>query len=115
MSFPWPTLCSSCSSSLWWSLLCSPRTFLWTRSEEHTSELQSPCNIVCRLLLEKKKNVLEDWNRLRFEPNQDRRQNQVICHLKNALLISLLELAHPYSSTEHHRLNHRHRLSILLL
>src|SRR5256885_6456218 len=27
------------------------------RSEEHTSELQSPCNLVCRLLLEKKKNV----------------------------------------------------------
>src|SRR2546426_6341812 len=25
------------------------------RSEEHTSELQSPCNLVCRLLLEKKK------------------------------------------------------------
>src|SRR2546426_7135648 len=30
-----------------------------TRSEEHTSELQSPCNLVCRLLLEKKKNNLE--------------------------------------------------------
>src|SRR2546426_1470296 len=29
------------------------------RSEEHTSELQSPCNLVCRLLLEKKKNVSE--------------------------------------------------------
>src|SRR2546426_4643524 len=28
--------------------------FVW-RSEEHTSELQSPCNLVCRLLLEKKK------------------------------------------------------------
>src|SRR5256885_8757322 len=28
------------------------------RSEEHTSELQSPCNLVCRLLLEKKKNSL---------------------------------------------------------
>src|SRR5256885_13833265 len=28
------------------------------RSEEHTSELQSPCNLVCRLLLEKKKSVL---------------------------------------------------------
>src|SRR5688500_19391714 len=27
------------------------------RSEEHTSELQSPCNLVCRLLLEKKKNT----------------------------------------------------------
>src|ERR1039457_2562617 len=30
-----------------------------TRSEEHTSELQSPCNLVCRLLLEKKHNFLE--------------------------------------------------------
>src|SRR5256885_3139751 len=28
------------------------------RSEEHTSELQSPCNLVCRLLLEKKKRIL---------------------------------------------------------
>src|SRR5256885_9519508 len=28
---------------------------LTRRSEEHTSELQSPCNLVCRLLLEKKK------------------------------------------------------------
>src|SRR2546426_8946235 len=29
--------------------------FAGGRSEEHTSELQSPCNLVCRLLLEKKK------------------------------------------------------------
>src|SRR2546426_3310409 len=29
------------------------------RSEEHTSELQSPCNLVCRLLLEKKKKTTE--------------------------------------------------------
>src|SRR5256885_15819359 len=28
------------------------------RSEEHTSELQSPCNLVCRLLLEKKKHFI---------------------------------------------------------
>src|SRR4051794_41256242 len=28
----------------------------WVRSEEHTSELQSPVHLVCRLLLEKKKN-----------------------------------------------------------
>src|SRR5256885_10020573 len=38
----------------------APTCFGWTpivgRSEEHTSELQSPCNLVCRLLLEKKKN-----------------------------------------------------------
>src|SRR5256885_6861474 len=31
------------------------RLHLAKRSEEHTSELQSPCNLVCRLLLEKKK------------------------------------------------------------
>src|SRR5256885_3300034 len=30
------------------------------RSEEHTSELQSPCNLVCRLLLEKKKRNLQN-------------------------------------------------------
>src|SRR5256885_7913641 len=29
------------------------------RSEEHTSELQSPCNLVCRLLLEKKKHNID--------------------------------------------------------
>src|SRR5256885_9416352 len=34
--------------------ISSPTKFN-TRSEEHTSELQSPCNLVCRLLLEKKK------------------------------------------------------------
>src|SRR5256885_8016511 len=34
------------------------------RSEEHTSELQSPCNLVCRLLLEKKKNIHVRVNRL---------------------------------------------------
>src|SRR2546426_1488799 len=33
-----------------WSSACKAE-----RSEEHTSELQSPCNLVCRLLLEKKK------------------------------------------------------------
>src|SRR6202142_4674018 len=33
------------------------------RSEEHTSELQSPTNLVCRLLLEKKKNTQRNHNR----------------------------------------------------
>src|SRR5256885_8402004 len=36
------------------------------RSEEHTSELQSPCNLVCRLLLEKNKNT----GVLRAQPHQ---------------------------------------------
>src|SRR2546426_5454945 len=45
-----------------WRLLEHIRITQWDiveftqRSEEHTSELQSPCNLVCRLLLEKKKN-----------------------------------------------------------
>src|SRR5256885_14818131 len=34
-----------------------PQRHLRERSEEHTSELQSPCNLVCRLLLEKKKRI----------------------------------------------------------
>src|SRR2546430_5159290 len=38
------------------ALHCSPVN-PWTRSEEHTSELQSQSNLVCRLLLEKKKNI----------------------------------------------------------
>src|SRR5256885_11141218 len=42
----------------WWMLRDSSWNSAWTRSEEHTSELQSPCNLVCRLLLEKKKNIV---------------------------------------------------------
>src|SRR5205807_9866102 len=34
-----------------------PSSFIAPRSEEHTSELQSPCKLVCRLLLEKKKST----------------------------------------------------------
>src|SRR5256885_7354591 len=40
---------------------CHDRTGVSQRSEEHTSELQSPCNLVCRLLLEKKK---PEWHHL---------------------------------------------------
>src|SRR5256885_3264046 len=37
------------------SLYPTYASWISRRSEEHTSELQSPCNLVCRLLLEKKK------------------------------------------------------------
>src|SRR5256885_3779533 len=40
------------------------------RSEEHTSELQSPCNLVCRLLLEKKKNIHESTNGIYYSNEQ---------------------------------------------
>src|SRR2546430_11760494 len=41
-----------------------PALVLENRSEEHTSELQSQSNLVCRLLLEKKKNDNDDDNHL---------------------------------------------------
>src|SRR2546426_8458719 len=51
-----------------------------TRSEEHTSELQSPCNLVCRLLLEKKKTIqtpLCSWFRTRAaKPSSSMRYDQ---------------------------------------
>src|SRR5256885_9688262 len=53
------------------------------RSEEHTSELQSPCNLVCRLLLEKKKKITTT--------------NQTQLHTvrsKRTLLLSLAAYAH---------------------
>src|SRR5256885_12381470 len=53
----------------------SPNSPTW-RSEEHTSELQSPCNLVCRLLLEKKKKtslhhqISQYRGRARSDPTQ---------------------------------------------
>src|SRR5260221_4795684 len=49
-AMPWsPARCANRAT-------CSPRaTAAWCRSEEHTSELQSHSDLVCRLLLEKKK------------------------------------------------------------
>src|SRR5207248_9573200 len=46
-------------SSSRWSIFSRTRrsTRAWVRSEEHTSELQSPYDLVCRLLLEKKNNT----------------------------------------------------------
>src|SRR5256885_4414898 len=41
------------------------------RSEEHTSELQSPCNLVCRLLLEKKKQIRKRIPSLAVQPVSD--------------------------------------------
>src|SRR2546426_9227608 len=77
--FPYTTLFRSSSGSTSWGSpgsLPGPMSRTWpptaccrnwassgfarARSEEHTSELQSPCNLVCRLLLEKKKKELEE-------------------------------------------------------
>src|SRR5256885_4482907 len=53
-----------------------------SRSEEHTSELQSPCNLVCRLLLEKKKTsnqfVLADHRDVRGAHDAGRRRESSV-------------------------------------
>src|SRR2546426_2170655 len=53
-----PLGASAVSNPSDWSKAPTIRRML--RSEEHTSELQSPCNLVCRLLLEKKKIQIGD-------------------------------------------------------
>src|SRR2546430_9210024 len=56
--FPYTTLCRSTLATLLSRCLVAashPRCHNFSRSEEHTSELQSQSNLVCRLLLEKKK------------------------------------------------------------
>src|SRR5262249_62019626 len=68
--FPYTTLFRSCSSTRY----ARPRSGAWpgarsrpnrARSEEHTSELQSLTNLVCRLLLEKKKKMRNCHRRIR--------------------------------------------------
>src|SRR5256885_2486529 len=63
----------------------SPAAALLPRSEEHTSELQSPCNLVCRLLLEKKKKFQHMRYQLRnhspsFHPTRNPRQHSFLFH-----------------------------------
>src|SRR5256885_7997792 len=57
------------------------------RSEEHTSELQSPCNLVCRLLLEKKNNTY-----IYHDPIKKHHLAQVIWHHYCSLLTHTLHL-----------------------
>src|SRR2546426_5979362 len=89
--FPYTTLFRSrrwgSSHGTMWSMgarlrTCAASSRAWggTRSEEHTSELQSPCNLVCRLLLEKKKSYELCADHRGREPTQ------VECSFRNVLL-----------------------------
>src|SRR2546426_9290608 len=60
------TICARSRVRIRWPWIrtsgCTRRTSAQpARSEEHTSELQSPCNLVCRLLLEKKKKQVPQY------------------------------------------------------
>src|SRR5437016_11916407 len=50
------------------------------RSEEHTSELQSLTNLVCRLLLEKKKKKKNKKTNVKTQNNTKKRQERQACH-----------------------------------
>src|SRR5690348_18221985 len=69
--FPYTTLFRSCRAR---ARTTSPRRISVVRaahrdrSEEHTSELQSPVHLVCRLLLEKKKKLLTCTNNTPYRP-----------------------------------------------
>src|SRR6266446_4915721 len=67
------------------------------RSEEHTSELQSPCNLVCRLLLEKKKP----------RSNPYRESHQIGCPSRQTRLLPPILASHR----RHHRLRPRAPIS----
>src|SRR6516162_7637734 len=57
------------------------------RSEEHTSELQSPCNLVCRLLLEKKKKIIH----VSFVPTRHTRQQGSDRHRPTLDVLGIVE------------------------
>src|SRR5256885_3219680 len=61
---PEPTRAATCA-------VYAPGGRVTSRSEEHTSELQSPCNLVCRLLLEKKKQNRLIFGRIQRQHKED--------------------------------------------
>src|SRR5205807_5808054 len=71
-------------SMVYWGLLKHGELCLKmyaVRSEEHTSELQSPCNLVCRLLLEKKKKKTKNKKRKK-KKNENNNQIKKIKNIK---------------------------------
>src|SRR2546430_3135482 len=82
------------------------------RSEEHTSELQSQSNLVCRLLLEKKKHeiiLLEGCQSCRFFPSQIRANPisftlfpELVLRLVTRFISSMTHINHNRSSISHH-------------
>src|SRR5256885_10054280 len=61
---PWIPTATACRISSSLGVASIPTADATARSEEHTSELQSPCNLVCRLLLGKKRNERNEVDRV---------------------------------------------------
>src|SRR5256885_1915003 len=74
--------------------------FAQVRSEEHTSELQSPCNLVCRLLLEKKKEITPDClpSRSGYYPSARVFRFSSVVKTSCLMLCSVASSRHPLTS-----------------
>src|SRR5207248_6474272 len=66
----------------------APESFISRRSEEHTSELQSPYDLVCRLLLEKKKIIID---------SNQQREAQLSTRI---MIVSITIQVHDQSNTD---------------
>src|SRR2546426_2345974 len=90
-----------------WHLITARRVpgfwsfYIFNRSEEHTSELQSPCNLVCRLLLEKKKNKIANISGSQPNPSTPQIHIITICRILPKCTDSP-HLASPIPSTLAH-------------
>src|SRR4051812_49657049 len=75
-----------------WTCPICPESLAISRSEEHTSELQSHVNLVCRLLLEKKKKRKDKY---KLKKKRKTIRHNVIARIRAANDISLPMLLHP--------------------
>src|SRR5258708_11547498 len=78
----------------------SPERLRELRSEEHTSELQSPDHLVCRLLLEKKKTTRIGQRMIKVTPVMSRRARCSALHSGTSLL-QASDAATPSSPLDH--------------
>src|SRR5256885_3591054 len=84
---------------------------LRSRSEEHTSELQSPCNLVCRLLLEKKNYQYNDASRDHdHHPPYSKHYCPLPSSIKDHCLIGDLERMSEFVRSVHRRSVRLHHL-----
>src|SRR5258708_340650 len=98
----------------WTQWLFLQMHFSWVRSEEHTSELQSPDHLVCRLLLEKKKKaeLLQTTNICLFFFNDTATTEIYTLSLHDALPIS--GQVHHRQREDHDHPTEAHRLHVRL-
>src|SRR5690348_17710765 len=80
----------------------STKQYTQARSEEHTSELQSPVHLVCRLLLEKKKKKKKQQNSYSKKQNKIEKSNKV----KSSNKVIIIQNIKGQSRCKYHTMKH---------